>query len=174
MMSRNEVANLVSWLCYSIVIPIAVILFRGLAQLLSHGPGSLRPLDLLSNSEVAFLAAVIVAETLGQALVSREASNLDHYLIVLRVILLLMLMLSILIAGAVAPLETVGVVNDNSVFLRTPAGYKLLSQINLGLLLCVLVITLLTRLLHLSIVQTFAQGVATLQDGSQEDTASSF
>jgi len=142
------------------------MVIRIIAQLLFHGRLELQ--DLLSNSEVAFLAAVIAAETLGQVL-NRETLSFPHYLIVTRVILVLMLMFSAVIAGVVAPCEITSASNTtmNPFFLQTPEGHKLLTQINLVLLTCVLCITLATRLLQSVVEQPHSPIDATLQNESQ-------
>jgi len=80
-----------------------------------------------------------------------------------------MLMFSTLIAGVVAPCEVMSTSNTtmNPVFLQTPEGHKLLTQINLALFLFVLLITLAMRCLHFVIEQPLSPVDATLQDESR-------
>lgn len=140
--------NLLNWFFYSVVIPVEILVLRVLLQILFHGPENIKVLAALSNSEITFLAAVLIAGALGQSS-GYETSNSKH---LLRPILITLLIPSVAIAGLTAPLEPIDIGSNppslsamNSIWCRTE-GREFFTRFNLALLVLVFLIVLIWEL----------------------------
>lgn len=98
------VIQLLKWSVFSLIIPALGIFIRWLVSFAQAGPEFVALADMLRESEVAFLAATMLAETLGDAPdVGKEDPDLNR-LIAARALLSAFLVLSLLIFGALVPL----------------------------------------------------------------------
>lgn len=144
--NQDLVSSLFTWLAYSVLIPALAIFLRWLVPVFLYGPDSVDPLTMMRSSEVVFLAAVLVAETLGRAPGRRILDSNPFYrsLIMIQALLMVLLVLSLMVFGAFTPLETTAS-SDFLPWLSTPGGQRFHAWFNLALFVFVFAIVLIAR-----------------------------
>ena len=133
---------LFKWLAFSLLIPSLGIFIRWLYSFARFGPDYISLFSLLPEPEVPFLAAMILAETLGEAPDVGQDGASTNALSWAQGGLLAFLVLSLLVFGALFPLST----SDTSWLSRQGRGFH--AQLNATLLVLSILTCLAARLIY--------------------------
>lgn len=132
---------ILKWLGYSLIIPAFGIFIRWLTSFVQAGPTDVFLADMFRESEVAFLAATILADTLGDAPdVGRDDPHI-YGLIATRTLLAIFLVLSLLVFGALLPLT------DTAEWLRDQ-GQEFHASLNITICAIAIATCLVTRWIY--------------------------
>ena len=115
-LDKSWMTYIFRWFVFSLLIPALGIFIRWLVSFAQNGPQEVSPLEMLRESEVAFLAATMLAETLGEAPDVGQDDLGTNALSWARGGLLAFLVLSLLVFAALFPVSY-GFLQELQVFL---------------------------------------------------------
>lgn len=101
---KSLTIHLFKWSVFSLIIPACGIFIRWLVSFAETGPEGVGLAEMFRQSEVPFLAATMLAETVGDAPDIGEDNPDVNWLIAARALLSAFLVLSLTVFGALVPL----------------------------------------------------------------------